>query len=270
MVEVARSLLFVPGNRPERFDKASASGAHEVILDLEDAVAPAEKTTARDAVAAWLDGRRRALVRINAAQTEWFEDDIRLIQSMPSVGVMLPKADNESLTRTIAALPGCRIIALLETVQGYIDLRSMAAMPGLERIAFGSVDFAAESGISDEGDAMTPVRIQIVLESCHAGLAAPADGVSVNFTDQDRMRQDARISRQLGFGGKLCIHPAQVGAVNAAFLPSADEIQWAERVVAAFAASAGGATSVDGKMIDKPVVDRARRMIAEFTGASLA
>lgn len=270
MAHVARSLLFVPGNRPQRFDKASASGAHEVILDLEDAVAPAEKTTARETVAAWLDERRRALVRINAAQTEWFEDDLRLIQSLPCAGVMLAKADRESLARTVSALPGRRIVALLETVQGYVDLRSMAAMPGLERIAFGSVDFAAESGIWDEGEALTPVRIQIVLESCHAGLAAPVDGVSVNFADQDRMRLDALASRKLGFGGKLCIHPAQVGAVNAAFLPSSEEMQWAERVVAAFTASEGGATSVDGKMIDKPVVDRARRVIAEFTGASLA
>lgn len=270
MVHVSRSLLFVPGDRPQRFDKASASGAHEVILDLEDAVSPAEKAHARDAVATWVDGRRQALVRINAAQTAWFEDDIRLLQSMPSVGVMLPKADSESLTQTMAALPGRRIIALLETVRGYIDLRSMAGMRGLERIAFGSVDFAAESGISDEDEAMTPVRIQIVLESCLAGLAAPVDGVSVNFTDQDRMRQDALVSHKLGFGGKLCIHPAQVGAVNASFLPSAEEIQWAERVVAAFTASEGAATSVDGKMIDKPVVDRARRMIAESTGVSLA
>jgi citrate lyase subunit beta/citryl-CoA lyase len=183
---------------------------------------------------------------------------------------MLPKADSDTLAQVLAALPGRRIIALLETVRGYIDLRSMAAMPGLERIAFGSVDFAADSGISDEDEAMTPIRIQIVLESCHAGLTAPVDGVSVNFTDQERMRQDVLISRKLGFGGKLCIHPAQVSAINAAFLPSLEEIQWAERVVAAFAASEGAATSVDGKMIDKPVVDRAKRVIAESAGVGMA
>jgi citrate lyase subunit beta/citryl-CoA lyase len=270
MAHVARSLLFVPGNRPERFGKASASGAHEVVLDLEDAVAPADKSAARDAVAMWLDATRRATVRINAAQTEWFDDDLRLIQSIPTAAVMLAKADADSLARTVDALPGHTIIALLETVRGYMDVRAMAAMQGLERIAFGSVDFAAETGISDEGEALTPVRIQIVLESCHAGLAAPVDGVSLNFNDPERMRDDARRSRKLGFGGKLCIHPAQVGAVNAAFLPSAEEMQWAERVVAAFTASGGAATSVDGKMIDKPVVDHARRVIAEFTEARLA
>nr|MDP2190535.1 CoA ester lyase [Rhodoferax sp.] len=267
MSRIARSFLFVPGHRPDRFDKAVASGTHEVILDLEDAVAPAAKAQARDAVAAWLASGRQAFVRINAAQTEWYEDDMRMLQSAPGAGVMLPKADEESLARTThAALPGRRIIALLETVGGYIGVRQMAAVRGLERIAFGSVDFAAESGIVDEGEAMTAIRTQIVLESCHAGLVAPIDGVSVNFSDADQMRADGLRSRQLGYGGKLCIHPSQVAAVNAAFLPSPEEVEWAHRVLAAFEASGGAATAVDGKMIDKPVVDRARHIIAVVDG----
>ena len=110
---------------------------------------------------------------------------------------------------------------------------------------------------------MTAIRTQIVLESCHAGLVAPIDGVSVNFSDADQMRADGLRSRQLGYGGKLCIHPSQVAAVNAAFLPSPEEVEWAQRVLAAFEASGGAATAVDGKMIDKPVVDRARHIIAK-------
>ena len=263
MSRIARSLLFVPGDRPERFDKAATCGAHGVILDLEDAVAPAAKAEARGMVASWLSAGREVFVRINALQTEWHADDLRMLQAVPGSGVMLPKADAESLARTAQALPGRRIIALLETVSGYMELAQMARVPGLERIAFGSVDFAAESGIADEGDAMTGVRVQIVLHSCHAGLMAPIDGVSVHFDDDARMRADALRSRQLGFGGKLCIHPRQVAPVNAAFLPTPQDIRWAQAVMAAFEASAGAATSVDGKMIDKPVVDRARRILAE-------
>jgi len=260
---VTRSLLFVPGDRPERFDKAAASGAHEVILDLEDAVAPAAKAQAREAVAAWLATGRHAIVRVNGADTEWFEDDLGMAQSGPGAAVMLPKADADSIARIARALPGRRIIALVETVTGYFALRQLATTPGLERIAFGSVDFAGESGIADEGDAMTAIRTQIVLESRLAELAAPIDGVSVEFSDEERMRSDALRSRQLGFGGKLCIHPRQVAVVNAAFLPTAAQLQWAQRVLAAFEASHGAATAVDGKMIDKPVVERARRIAAE-------
>jgi citrate lyase subunit beta / citryl-CoA lyase len=260
---VARSLLFVPGDRPERFAKAAASGAHGVILDLEDAVAPASKVRARAAVAAWLADGAEALVRINASDTEWFEEDLAMVASSPRAGVMLPKADAESTARVAGALQGRALIALVETVGGYMELRQLAATPGLQRIAFGSVDFAGESGIADEGEALTAVRTQVVLESVHAGLAAPVDGVSVEFNDEERMRADALRSRQLGFGGKLCIHPRQVGAVNAAFQPTPAEVQWAQKVLAAFEASNGAATAVDGKMIDKPVVERARRIAAE-------
>jgi citrate lyase subunit beta/citryl-CoA lyase len=263
MIRTTRSLLFVPGHQPERFDKAVGSGAHEVILDLEDAVTPATKAQARDAVATWLAQDQTAMVRINAMQTAWFEDDIRLLQACPGASVMLAKADEASLKRTLAALPGRNVIALLETVAGYLSLRELAALPGLARIAFGSVDFATESGIEDCDEALTAVRTQIVLVSCHAGLAAPIDGVSLNFKDASLMEADARHSRRLGFGGKLCIHPNQVTAVNAAFQPTPEELAWAQRVLAAFEASGGAATAVDGKMVDKPVVDRARRLTGE-------
>jgi citrate lyase subunit beta/citryl-CoA lyase len=263
MTRIARSLLFVPGDRPERFDKAAASGADAVILDLEDAVAPMAKASAREAVARWLAQGHRAIVRINAAETEWFEADLRMVQAHARAAVMLPKSDPASLARTAQALPGRELIALLETVAGYLGVRELAAVSGLARIAFGSIDFGAESGIADEGDAMTAIRTQIVLESRHAGLAAPIDGVSVEFNDAARMSADARRSRQLGFGGKLCIHPSQLGPISDAFRPTPAELDRARRVLAAFEASAGAATALDGKMIDKPVVERARRIVAD-------
>jgi citrate lyase subunit beta/citryl-CoA lyase len=306
MNPLARSLLFVPGDRPDRYARAAASGAHAVILDLEDAVAPAAKAQARADVAAWLAQGGQGIVRINAADTEWYQEDVRALhglqgqqeqlgqqglqgqqgqqgqqeqqgqhglqalQGAPGAAVMLPKADAATVAQTVQALPGRPIIALLETVRGYMDLHKMARLPGVARIAFGSVDFAVDSGIADEGDAMTAIRTEIVLACRHAGLAAPIDGVSLEFNDPEQMQADARRARQLGFGGKLCIHPRQVGAVNAAFLPTADEQDWARRVLAAFDASHGAATALDGKMIDKPVVERARRIAAESRGAAMA
>ncbi|SEB21811.1 CoA ester lyase [Variovorax sp. YR216] len=264
MPRAARSLLFVPGHRPDRFDKAAACGAHQVVLDLEDAVAPEAKAEAREAVAGWLKRGGRALVRINAADTAWHEADLDMLKPFSHAGAMLAKADRPSLAHTVAALPGRPVVALVETVAGYLDLPALCAVRGLSRIAFGSVDFGIDSGIADEGEAMTPVRVQIVLQSRLAGLAAPVDGVSVNFSDAGRMRADALRSRQLGFGGKLCIHPAQVPAVNQAFEPTEEERAWAGRVLAAFEASAGAATALDGKMIDRPVVERARRIAAEL------
>lgn len=263
MSRLARSLLFVPGDRPDRFDKALGCGAHEIILDLEDAVSPDRKAEARDAVRDWLGSGQRAVVRINGADTPWFDDDVEMLRPLVNAGVMLPKAELDSVRQVASSLPGRQIIALIESVQGLFDLRQVVAVPGIVRMAFGSVDFGVDSGIEDIGEALTPVRTQVVLESCHAGMLPPIDGVSLELHDAAAIGRDAKRSRALGFGGKLCIHPRQVAAVNEAFLPSAEQLEWARRVMAANEASAGGVTSVDGQMVDKPVVEQARRILAE-------
>lgn len=263
MSHLSRSLLFVPGHRPERFDKAVASGAHEVILDLEDAVEPAAKAQARDAVANWLGAGHRAVVRINAADTGWHADDMAMVRSHAGATVMLSKATPEAAALTTGTLCGRPIIALLESARAFMALDRLVAIPGVARIAFGSVDFSADSGIVDEDDALTAVRVQIVLASRGAGLASPIDGVSVEFTDMARIAQEALRSRRLGFGGKLCIHPRQVAPTHAAFKPTPQELAWAARVLAAFEASHGAATALDGEMVDKPVVERARQIELE-------
>ena len=264
-----RSLLFVPGDRPERFDKAAASGAHAVLLDLEDAVAPAAKSSARTAVADWLSadtaGAPQAMVRINAVDSDWHEDDLRLIAGLPAtVGVMLPKSEPQTLQAVAAQLGAGRLLyALVETVAGVLGLRTMAAMPGVNRFAFGNIDFGVDAGITvgeDEAE-LAAVRTAFVLESRFAGLPAPVDGVGLELSDADRMSLHAARAKRFGFGGKLCIHPRQVGAVNAVFEPSQAELSWARGVLAAFEASGGSAVSYEGKMIDRPVAEHARRLL---------
>jgi citrate lyase subunit beta/citryl-CoA lyase len=265
-----RSLLFVPGDRADRFDKAAASGAHGMLLDLEDAVAPKAKAGARTAVAAWLAGRTaggaQAVVRINGVGTDWHDDDLQWVASLPAgVGVMCPKSEPGSLSAVATRIGGKRpLYALVETVAGVLGLRAMAAVPGLTRFAFGNVDFGVDAGITPDEDEieLAVVRTAFVLESRLAGLPAPVDGVSLEVSDTARMARHAARARRFGFGGKLCIHPRQVTEVNAAFRPSVADIAWAQGVIAAFEASGGAAVADGGQMIDLPVAERARQLLA--------
>jgi citrate lyase subunit beta/citryl-CoA lyase len=154
-------------------------------------------------------------------------------------------------------------VALIETVRGLLDLRATAALPGVGRLAFGSIDFSLDAGMADGIDepGMTMARTTIALESRYAGLPAPLDGVSTEI-DGDTAHRHAIQARRLGFGGKLCIHPRQVDAVHRAFAPTAEERLWATEVIAAFEASGGAAVSLQGRMIDRPVMERARRIAA--------
>lgn len=258
----ARSYLFVPGDRPDRFDKAAASGADRVILDLEDAVRPEAKAVARDAVAGW-GSRAGAVVRINGAESPWFADDLALLRDAGIVEVMIPKADPEVL-RVVRETLGddVEIIALIETVAGLLQLRQICSAARIGRLAFGNLDFSLDAGIDETDRELDPVRLQLVLESRFARLPAPIDGVLPALNDPTALASGVRRARSLGFSAKLCIHPSQVASVNDGFLPNADEIAWATRVLAAIEGAAGGAVSVDGKMVDRPVVERARALVA--------
>jgi citrate lyase subunit beta/citryl-CoA lyase len=262
-VSSAASFLFVPGDRPERFDKARDSGADCVILDLEDAVAPAAKAAARAAAHAWLAAGGTALVRVNGADTEWFADDLRMVQGHEGAGILLPKAEPEAVATVTREYGTARpLVPLVESVAGLFALRRMASMPGVVRVAFGSVDFALDSGIADARDALAAVRTQIVLESAYARVTAPIDGITVAIDDGQQAGIDAAAARHAGFGGKLCIHPRQVAAVNEAFAPTAAQLAWAREVIDAWSGSGGGAVALNGKMIDRPVVEAARRLLA--------
>jgi len=260
-----RSFLFVPANRPDRFEKAARSGAHRVIIDLEDAVAPEDKDAARADVAQW-EGRSTAIVRVNGADSPWFAADMAMVARSGVTMLMLPKADPAALDIAAGYLgQGCRAIALIETVAGYAQLRTIGKIPVVSQLAFGNLDFGVDAGVTELGRELDPVRLQIVLESRLAGLPAPIEGVTTAWSDTDAFSAEVRRSKALGFGAKLCIHPAQVGPVNEAFLPTAEEVAWAQRVMDA-TAGRSGAIALDGKMIDGPVIDRARVILAAKPG----
>ncbi|MDH6594921.1 citrate lyase subunit beta/citryl-CoA lyase [Variovorax sp. TBS-050B] len=272
---LARSFLFVPADRPERHARALATGAGGVIVDLEDAVAPARKAGAREGLAASFAAltppqRERLLVRINAAGTPWHADDCTQVAALAAggliAGVVLPKAEGAGDLARIAGAIGPRgvLVPLVESAAGLAALDELAAAPQVLRLAFGNLDFQADLGMACDADEaeLAPVRLALVLASRRAGLAAPVDGVTPDWRDAARLAADCARARRGGFGAKLCIHPEQVAPVHAALGASADELAWARRVVEAVAAAGGGVASLDGRMVDAPVLRRAERLLA--------
>ena len=258
----ARSWLFVPGDRGDRFPKAARSGAEVVICDLEDAVSEDAKTAARAGVARWLADGNTACVRINAHGTPFHDDDVAALTGSPGLlAVMVPKAEDPAvLGRVSTALgSGTAVVALVETALGVHRVLELATVPGVARLAFGSIDFALDVGARDEPPALLLARTSLVLASRVAGLPAPVDGVTQELDDMSVVQAASSAAAGLGFGGKLCVHPTQIDAVHAGFRPTEAEVRHARRVLAA--AAAGGAARVDGQMIDRPVLERAQRLL---------
>ncbi|MEI7762348.1 MAG: CoA ester lyase [Comamonadaceae bacterium] len=272
---LARSFLFVPATRPERYAKALVSGADAVIIDLEDAVAAQEKKGARDQLARAFEQlgaaeRARTVVRMNASGTPWFDDDLVFLAGLVGQGlpaVMLPKAESALVLQQLAQAlgPDCALLPLVESLAGWDGVDALAAAPQVLRLAFGHLDFQADVGMAAGADEveLVPVRLAVVLAARRAGLAAPIDGVTAAIRDAERLQEDAARSRRFGFGAKMCIHPEQIALVNAAFSPSAAELDWAHRVLAAVEAAGGGVVSLDGRMVDGPVVRSAQRTLAQ-------
>jgi citrate lyase beta subunit len=265
----ARTFLFVPANRPERISKALASGIDVVVVDLEDAVAPVDKPAARLALITWLDANpdERVVVRINAADTLWHEHDLAACRHIGIAGVMLPKADSAAQVQHAYGVSGKPVLCIVETVQGIDALTHIAAAPGCARLMFGKLDLAVELDlIPDEADpeelVFLPWRAMLVLASRRAGLPAPVDGVFTAIGDQAGLATYAARARRHGFSGQLLIHPSQVTEAAAAFTPSAQDIAWAQSVCRLAEAAGGGVVVLDGRMIDAPVMARARNVLA--------
>lgn len=258
--------LFVPANRPERFAKAAASGADAIILDLEDAVPAHAKDDARSALHSDF-ADHPILVRVNGIGTVWHAHDVAAASALPAAAaIMLPKAEMGAGLKGFCADVGRRlpIVALIETARGLADAREIAAFPGIERLAFGSVDFCADLGCANGRESLLAARCEVVLASRLAGQVPPLDGVTTSVDDADLATDDARHARDLGFGGKLAIHPRQVGPIRAGLRPDESELAWARRVLA----GGEGAIAVDGAMVDEPVRARARAVLArEYFGS---
>ncbi|WP_236796221.1 CoA ester lyase [Amycolatopsis sp. GM8] len=254
-IVAARALLFVPGDRPDRFDKAVASGADGVIVDLEDAVADADKDAARSQVDEWLSRGGEALVRINGSGTPQFEADLELV-AKHGCPVVLPKAEDP---RVLAGIE-VPLVPILETALGIEAAMALCAVKNVARVAFGSVDLATQLGVRHDDElALGYARSRLVLASTANGIAPPIDGVTTTLDEESALIADIQHARRLGFGAKLCIHPKQVPVVRKGFLPTEEELRWARQVLTAGAS----ASAVDGQMVDRPVLERARRLLAQ-------
>ncbi|PLC48725.1 CoA ester lyase [Pollutimonas subterranea] len=269
MQQQIRSALFVPATRPERFSKALAAGADTVIIDLEDAVEHAFKDQARKHLCDFASANRQAdfCVRINGATTPWFNADLAACADNPNIrAVLLPKAESALQVQQVAQAVST-VLPIIESAKGVLALGEMAGQQGVARLSFGSLDLMLELGTAPDtaGAALllNHIRCQILLHSAAHGLAAPLDGVYPDFSDEDGLFQLAQQVRDMGFGGMLCIHPKQVATIHAAFAPTAADAEWAKRVIDIANSTGSSAFQLDGKMVDAPVIQRARQILAQ-------
>jgi citrate lyase subunit beta/citryl-CoA lyase len=269
---LARSLLFVPGDRPDRFGKAHGSEADVVVLDLEDGVDPAERGTARGHVRNHLgESGPPSLVRLSAAAGDDLVADLAAIGDRPRLaGVVVPKADDPGAVEAVvgALPPGTAVVLLVETAAGVLAAGELARVAGVTRLALGTVDLEVDTGISQDADVLRSVRVGLTLASRAAGLPGPIDGVTTDLADPAATEVAATEAQRAGFSGKLCIHPRQVSPVNAVFSPSPEAVLRAERIVAAAGVHGAGAFRLDGQMVDAPVIQRARALLARATAVS--
>ena len=256
----AQTLLFVPGTRPDRFAKAAASGCDAVVIDLEDAVPTADKELARSSVRDWLTAGSHAYVRVNSRSTSWFDEDLDAVRDH-AAAVIIPKVESSRDVESARNVLGghTAIIPIIESAAGVLHAAAICATPGVSRVAFGNGDLAAQLGVGFASwTALLHARSTVVLASAAAALPAPVDGVTTSLHDHHLLRRDARAAIELGFGGKFCIHPEQVATVRTAFTPTRRETDWATRIVQA---DTDGVVSVNGEMVDAPIIARARSIL---------
>ena len=268
-----RSLLFAPAVRPDFIAKLPERGADAVVVDCEDATPPGAKQEARDNVRALvpeLSTRCTVTVRVNAVASEWFADDIAALVP-EAAAVVLPKIDSVDAMDTVAraldaaGLSSVGVIAGIETALGVADARAVLGHPRIVAAYFGAEDFIADMGgvRTASNDEVLFARSAVALAGRLAGVPV-LDQVVTDFRDDDRFNRECAEARALGYSGKLCIHPGQVTIANMAFVPSAEEVDRARRMLDAYAAaSAAGVSAIDfeGQMVDEPLAAQARRVL---------
>lgn len=271
MKQLRRSLLFVPGSRPERFDKAVATGVDMVCIDLEDACLPGEKDAAREAALSYLksyQGKPELVIRINSLRTVYGLKDLSALadsENLPPLTLMLPKtgsaADVEIVDGLLSGVD-MNLIALVETSRGIEAASEIAvASPRLSGLMLGGADLSAELRADLSWDPMLFARSKLAM----AASINQLDLIDVPYLDvknPEGLADESKRVRSLGFTCKAAIHPAQVEPINAAFTPTASEVERARKVLNAFAECGGGALLVDGKLVDRPVLLAAQRIVA--------
>ena len=265
-----RSLLFVPGNRRDRFEKAIAAGADAVCIDLEDAVAHSDKAMGRQAVVDFLAGAglQGLGFRINGLDSPYWRDDCAALQGAPAAFAMIPKVDSAEQVAAVrstfgVAAPG--LWPIIESVRGLRAVWDIAASPGVEGLLFGAYDLSADIGCEPTWDSLLYARGRTVAAAAHARvdlLEAPW----LDVRDDAGLRQAAKAAKAMGFTGASCIHPRQVGPVREVFSPTEEEVRQARRVIDAFDAADQGVVLLDGKLIELPVVRAARNVLAKVGG----
>jgi citrate lyase subunit beta/citryl-CoA lyase len=269
-LQTARSFLFAPGSEERKLVRALESDADAVVCDLEDAVAPAEKESARELVTrlvADVETRAARLVRVNAVGTRWHDADVDAVRASEADGVVLPKA-TAAAAQAVAARVELPIVAIVETAVGLRDAFAIASHDSVQALMLGAVDLGLELGLEprDDGHEILFARSSLVVDSAAAGVRAPIDRVWVDVRDREGLARDCALGRSLGFRGKALVHPDQIAPTHEAFAPSDDELRRAREIVAAYEqaeADGRGAVALDGEMIDAPVVERARELLRD-------
>jgi (3S)-malyl-CoA thioesterase len=273
-----RSVLYIPGSKDRALAKAATLAADAIIFDLEDAVAPAEKSAARQTLRAALAGTdygpRARLVRINALDTDWGADDLETLAAASPEAILLPKVDGpaqiEALARLLDARPetaGTRIWAMMETCAGILNAAAIARAPRMAGFVMGTNDLVKELGCRpgpDRGPLMTALQT-CLLAARAAGIVA-VDGVYNAFQDEAGLAAECAQGRDLGFDGKSLIHPAQLAAANRAFAPDADALDLSRRQIAAYEAALAqgqGVAVLDGRIVENLHIVTARRLLAQ-------
>ena len=269
-LQTARSFLFVPGSEERKLVRALESDADAVVVDLEDAVAPAGKAAAR-ALTARVVGEVETnavrLVRVNAVGTEWHDADVAAVEASEAEGIVLPKAAATAVA-AVADRIDLPVVAIVETAVGLRDAFAIASHASVCALMLGAVDLGLDLGLEPREDALEILfaRSSVVVDSAAAGIRAPVDRVWVDVRDLAGLARDCAVARSLGFRAKALVHPDQIAPTHAAFAPSKEELRRAREIVAAYeraAADGRGVVALDGEMVDAPVVERARELLSD-------
>lgn len=276
-----KSWFFIPGSKDKFLAKATELKADIIIFDLEDSVVPEEKDEAREKIKPWLNNEdisAKRYVRVNEVNSTFFIDDIRELINENIDGFLLPKTNNIDDIKILDYLittfekqnnlksNHIKIVPLIETSSGLLNAPDIAsASLRIESMAFGAEDYMLDLGIpSDSNQSLVHARSTLVAASSAAGINQPIDSVFTDFNDEDGLKEASKLSRGFGFQGRLVIHPKQIEIVNIVYAPTASEVEEAEKIVNAFKSSVAdgdGAIEVDGKMIDPPVYERAKKLL---------